>query len=147
MDWDVAHAFLAKSMRDVPDDIPNLRESIVHHCWSSLPAKAQSEHFARYCIEKSGAGAFGWLPASLRTDGVRQFTVLAYPECIDSLSPVFSNTGDRDGFLEGTWPGILRDMNLLLAVAARETFAAAFVMAMRNRTLGSIVPETLPVFD
>jgi len=143
----VAHAFLAKSMRDVSDDIPNLRESIAHHCWSSLPAKAQSEDFARYCIEKSGTGAFGWLPASLRTDDVRQFTVLAHPECLDSLSPVFSDAAERDVFLENTWAGILEEMNLAQDVAAVGSCEAAFEMAMRSRTLGHVAPETLPLFD
>ena len=146
-DWDVAHAFLAEAMREVPDDIPNLRETIAHHCWSSLPAKVQSEEFARYCIEKSGTGAFGWLPASLRTDGVRQFMVLAHPECLDSLNPVFADAVERDAFLKNTWTGILKEMNLAQDVAALSSCEAAFEMAMRSRTLGNVALETLPLFD
>lgn len=146
-DWDVAHAFLAQSMRDVPDNMPDHREFLAHHYWSKLPAKAQKEDFARYCIEKSGTGAFGWLPATLRTDDVRRFTVLTYPECLDSLNPVFTDAAERDAFLENTWTGILEKMNLARDLAAAGSCATAFEMAMRDRTLGHIAPQALPFFD
>lgn len=147
-DRDVVLTYITRMMSDVDYIyIPKLRDSLIQDFWSTLPVQAQCEDYARYCIEKSGARAFGWLPASLRTDDVRRFTVLTYPECLDSLNPVFTDVAERDAFLENTWTGILEKMNLARDLAAPGSCAAAFEMAMRDRTLGHIAPQALPFFD